>query len=120
MAGAKVRSGGNRSRGHRVGLSRPGRLLAPSSTVRPRPGHLGAMTAGIRTITIDCADPGAVGRFWELLLGWPLELESDGSQASQGDAFLTNPAGGPNLLFQRVPEPKRVKNRVHLDLGPTD
>jgi predicted enzyme related to lactoylglutathione lyase len=69
----------------------------------------------IRTITIDCADPEAVGRFWELLLGWPLELEPDGS-----DAFLANPAGGPNLLFQRVPEPKRVKNRVHLDLGPTD
>ena len=78
------------------------------------------MTAGIRTITIDCADPGAVGRFWELLLGWPLELESDGSQSSADDSFLTNPAGGPNLLFQRVPEPKRVKNRVHLDLGPTD
>jgi predicted enzyme related to lactoylglutathione lyase len=73
----------------------------------------------IRTITIDCADTEAVGRFWALLLGWPLELESDGSP-SPGDVFLTNPAGGPNLLFQRVPEPKRVKNRVHLDLGPTD
>ena len=37
-----------------------------------------------------------------------------------GEAFLTNPRGGPNLLFQVVPEPKRVKNRVHLDLGPTE
>jgi predicted enzyme related to lactoylglutathione lyase len=69
----------------------------------------------IRTITIDCTDAEAIGRFWKLLLGWPLELEPDGSQS-----FLANPAGGPNLLFQRVPEPKRVKNRVHLDLGPTD
>jgi predicted enzyme related to lactoylglutathione lyase len=74
----------------------------------------------IRTITVDCADPGVVGRFWELLLGWPLETESDGSGASPGDALLSNPAGGSNLLFQRVPEPKRVKNRVHLDLGPTE
>jgi len=74
----------------------------------------------IRTITVDCADPAVVGRFWELLLEWPLEMESDGSAAGPDDAFLNNPAGGPNLLFQRVPEPKRVKNRVHLDLGPTE
>jgi predicted enzyme related to lactoylglutathione lyase len=69
----------------------------------------------IRTITVDCADVTVVGPFWEFLLGWPLETEPDGS-----DAFLANPTGGPNLLFQRVPEPKRVKNRVHLDLGPTE
>jgi predicted enzyme related to lactoylglutathione lyase len=69
----------------------------------------------IRTITVDCADVGVVGRFWETILGWPLEVEPDGS-----DALLENPADGPNMLFQRVPEPKRVKNRVHLDLGPTD
>lgn len=75
----------------------------------------------IRTITFDCTDPGVVGRFWELLLGWPLETTPDGSGAFDiGEAFLTNPRGGPNLLFQRVPEPKQVKNRVHLDLGPTD
>jgi predicted enzyme related to lactoylglutathione lyase len=69
----------------------------------------------IRTITVDCADVRVVGRFWEFMLGWPLEVDPDGS-----DAFLTNPRGLPNLLFQRVPEPKRVKNRVHLDLGPTE
>ena len=56
-----------------------------------------------------------VARFWETVLGWPMQIEPDGS-----DAFLANPGGGPNLLFQRVPEPKRGKNRVHLDLGPTD
>jgi predicted enzyme related to lactoylglutathione lyase len=69
----------------------------------------------IRTITFDCADVRVVGTFWQFLLGWPLEVEPDGS-----DAFLTNPSGGANLLFQRVPEPKTVKNRVHLDLGPTE
>jgi predicted enzyme related to lactoylglutathione lyase len=70
----------------------------------------------IRTITVDCADADLVGRFWQTVLGWPLELEPDGS----ADVLLVNPAGGPNLLFQRVPEPKAVKNRMHLDLGPTD
>ena len=69
----------------------------------------------IRTITFDCADARVVGPFWELVLGWPLEVEPDGSAA-----FLTNPSGGANVLFQRVPEPKTVKNRVHVDLGPTD
>ena len=75
----------------------------------------------IRTITIDCADAAVVGRFWEVLLGWPLEVGPD-VDAVEGYlmAFLQNPAGGPNVLFQQVPEPKRVKNRVHLDLGPTD
>jgi predicted enzyme related to lactoylglutathione lyase len=69
----------------------------------------------IRTITVDCADADLVGRFWQAVLGWPLQLEPDGS-----DAFLENPSGGPNLLFQRVPEPKTAKNRMHLDLGPTE
>ena len=69
----------------------------------------------IRTITVDCSDADLVGRFWQAVLEWPLELEPDGSAA-----FLQNPAGGPNLLFQRVPEPKTVKNRMHLDLGPTE
>jgi predicted enzyme related to lactoylglutathione lyase len=68
----------------------------------------------IRTITVDCADASVVGRFWETVLAWPLEVEEDGSAA-----FLANPQGGPNLLFQQVPEPKQVKNRVHLDLQPT-
>jgi hypothetical protein len=69
----------------------------------------------IRTITVDCADADLVGRFWQAVLGWPLQLEPDGS-----DAFLENPSGGPNLLFQRVPVPKTAKNRMHLDLGPTE
>jgi predicted enzyme related to lactoylglutathione lyase len=69
----------------------------------------------IRTITIDCADATLVGRFWQVVLGWPLETEPDGSTA-----FLKNPTGRPNVLFQRVPEPKTVKNRVHMDLGPTE
>jgi predicted enzyme related to lactoylglutathione lyase len=68
----------------------------------------------IRTITVDCADASVEGRFWQTVLGWPLEVEEDGSAA-----FLTNPGGGPNLLFQQVPEPKQVKNRMHLDLQPT-
>jgi predicted enzyme related to lactoylglutathione lyase len=75
----------------------------------------------VRTITVDCTDAALVGRFWEVVLGWPLEIEPDPDAPELGlAAFLTNPSGGPNILFQPVPEPKTVKNRVHLDLGPTD
>jgi Glyoxalase-like domain len=35
------------------------------------------------------------------------------------EAALVGPDGQANLLFIRVPEPKTVKNRVHLDLMPT-
>jgi catechol 2,3-dioxygenase-like lactoylglutathione lyase family enzyme len=69
----------------------------------------------IRTITFDCADAAVVGAFWKDVLGWEVEIEPDGSTA-----FLANPDGGTNVLFLRVPESKQVKNRVHLDLTPTD
>ncbi|MET8851634.1 VOC family protein [Amycolatopsis sp. NPDC004625] len=59
-------------------------------------------------VTFDCADPGRVARFWCEVLGY--ELHSSGVVA-------TDPAGvGPRLYFQRVPEGKVVKNRVHLDV----
>lgn len=79
----------------------------------------------IRTITVDCTDTALVGRFWETVLGWPLEIDAgfvdpEGAGEDEQIAFLRNPGGGPNMLFQTVPEPKQVKNRVHLDLGPTE
>ncbi|MBD8060543.1 VOC family protein [Cellulomonas sp. JH27-2] len=57
-------------------------------------------------VTFDCADPERVARFWCEILGY--ELHPSGVAA-------TDPTGvGPRLNFQRVPEPKIVKNRVHL------
>ncbi|WP_103354712.1 VOC family protein [Amycolatopsis sp. CA-128772] len=57
-------------------------------------------------VTFDCADPERVARFWSEVLGYEL----------QGTA-CTDPVGvGPRLYFQRVPEGKVVKNRVHLDV----
>jgi predicted enzyme related to lactoylglutathione lyase len=71
----------------------------------------------IRTITVDCTDTALVGRFWETVLGWPLEVDAEEEDRPH---VLRNPSGGPNMLFQTVPEAKQVKNRVHLDLGPTE
>ncbi|MEV6448024.1 VOC family protein [Amycolatopsis sp. NPDC051716] len=59
-------------------------------------------------ITFDCAEPERVARFWCEVLGY--ELHSSGLACS-------DPTGvGPRLYFQRVPEGKVAKNRVHLDV----
>jgi len=66
-------------------------------------------------VTFDCAEPERVARFWAEVLGYvvpPLPPEDRGSWAA-----CTDPAGaGPRLFFQRVPEGKVVKNRLHLDV----
>jgi catechol 2,3-dioxygenase-like lactoylglutathione lyase family enzyme len=82
-------------------------------------------------ITFDCADPAALAAFWAEALGYRLDDPPEGFDSWEQalDAFgvpperrnnasaVIDPAGsGPRLFFQRVPEPKRVKNRLHLDV----
>lgn len=83
-------------------------------------------------VTFDCADPEALSTFWSAALGYRLQDPPEGF--STWEAFLADlgvpddewnsasavvdPDGaGPRLYFQRVPEPKAAKNRVHLDLN---
>jgi hypothetical protein len=59
-------------------------------------------------VTFDCAEPERVARFWCAVLGYV---------ASPDGSACVDPTGvGPRLYFQRVPEGKIVKNRVHLDV----
>ncbi|ONH21969.1 VOC family protein [Pseudofrankia asymbiotica] len=82
-------------------------------------------------ITFDCADPAAVAAFWAEALGyrlqdppagfdsWDQALTAMGVPAERRNdaSALVDPEGaGPRLFFQRVPEHKQVKNRVHLDV----
>lgn len=63
-------------------------------------------------VTFDCAEPLRVARFWAETLGYQAEYDDD-----DGSAAAEDPTGsGPRLYFQRVPEKKVVKNRVHLDV----
>jgi hypothetical protein len=73
------------------------------------------VTSLVRTITFDCADPETVGRFWAAVTGRDLDVDHD-----EPDAMIAGADGQPHLLFLPVPEGKTVKNRVHLDLQPTD
>ncbi len=74
------------------------------------------MTVSIRNITFDCADPWALSEFWSQITGWPRHPEN---VPTDEEVLLVAPEGAyPRLLFIRVPEPKTVKNRVHLDVQP--
>jgi predicted enzyme related to lactoylglutathione lyase len=65
------------------------------------------------TLNFDCSDPVAVATFWAAALGYEV-VEPDPELT-----FVRDVSGGSRgLFFQPVPEPKVVKNRVHLDLRP--
>ncbi|AYL36282.1 VOC family protein [Streptomyces fungicidicus] len=71
----------------------------------------------IRHITFDCTgDPYDLAQFWSAMLGNPL---ADDDKPGDPEALIADPAGGPGLLFVRVPEGKTAKNRLHFDLRPT-
>jgi Glyoxalase-like domain len=82
-------------------------------------------------VTFDAADPRALAAFWGETLGyveqdppegfdsWHAWAEASGLPREQWDdrtARVDPDGAGPRLYFQRVPEPKTAKNRVHLDL----
>ena len=76
------------------------------------------MTSLIRHLDVDCADPYALAGFWADVLGYARDPDD---KPGDPEAALLPPDGvGPVLLFLAVPEPKTVKNRLHVDLQPTD
>jgi hypothetical protein len=83
-------------------------------------------------VVFDCADPPALASFWAKALGYQLEGPPEPTPAwqewlreheipeerhSDASAICDPQQRGPRIYFQRVPEPKAVKNRVHLDLN---
>jgi hypothetical protein len=66
----------------------------------------------IGMVTADCADPRALAAFWAAALTTSVVWETEGF------VMLAPPTdGGPALGFQKVPEERAGKNRLHLDLG---
>lgn len=86
-------------------------------------------------VVFDCADPDRLARFWAQALGYQVQPPPDG-YASWEDflraqdiprerwndaSAIIDPEGiGARIYFQRVPEGKAGKNRVHLDLNVSD
>ncbi|WP_406069252.1 VOC family protein [Micromonospora sp. NBC_01638] len=82
-------------------------------------------------ITFDCSDPAALAAFWAEALGyqvqpppgdfesWEQALEAMGvppENRNDASAVVDPEGSGPRLFFQRVPEHKQTKNRVHVDV----
>ncbi|MGZ5128130.1 MAG: VOC family protein [Actinomycetota bacterium] len=66
-------------------------------------------------VIVNAADPGELGRWWAAALEWVVVNDDP-------EEFEIRPAPErvPGLLFVRVPEPKTLKNRLHLDFRPDD
>jgi hypothetical protein len=69
--------------------------------------------ATLRDIVIDCADPVPLAGFWSQVLGYPVRFQADDG----GQVCLDPPDEPIRLWLVRVPEPKTVKNRVHIDVN---
>ncbi|MDX2917389.1 MULTISPECIES: VOC family protein [Streptomyces] len=84
------------------------------------------MAAKFTELAIDCADPLALARFWCSVLDYEVRGAEEGEEAvTIGPPSV--PEGKdrpgpvpPELTFARVPEGKTVKNRLHIDVNPTD
>jgi len=83
-------------------------------------------------LTCDCADPDTMARFWAEALGFTLQEPPFGfdswraywlsvgvpeDEVEDGyDSIVDTKGAGMRVWFQKVPEPKTVKNRMHFDL----
>ncbi|MFH8884195.1 VOC family protein [Streptomyces californicus] len=84
------------------------------------------MAGKFTELAIDCADPAALARFWCAVLDYEV-LEDDDEEGVVSIGSPAVPEGKsrpgpvpPTLTFARVPEGKTVKNRLHIDINPTD
>jgi predicted enzyme related to lactoylglutathione lyase len=73
------------------------------------------MIGRVSFVTIDANDPEALASFWGTILGADIEERSD-----RGRFVFLERVHGTLVCFQRVPEPKNTKNRVHLDVRVED
>jgi hypothetical protein len=71
-------------------------------------GDIPFLEEGVDCLCVDSADPSTLAAWWQRLLGGETEVDSDGDVALR--------TAGMQLLFVAVPEPKRGKNRLHIDL----
>jgi len=81
---------------------------------------MGAMTIRISALAIDADDPAAQARWWAEALGWRVTDEDDEESVVEPPEGSAEDGVAAELLFLKVPEGKQVKNRLHLDLRPTD
>jgi catechol-2,3-dioxygenase len=72
------------------------------------------MAARLNEIVVDSHDPERLAAFWIGVLGWEVVDRDEGSVVIAGSSR------GPLILFEPGADDKVVKNRLHLDVNPTD
>lgn len=83
------------------------------------------MTSKFTELAIDCHDARRLAEFWCAVLGYEVQDEDEEGAVAIGsptfpDGKATPGPIPPQLTFLEVPEGKTVKNRLHIDLNPTD
>ncbi len=73
------------------------------------------MSSLIQNISVDCAHPFSLAQFWSQVLDRPVHPDNEPDDEEVG---VVLDDGDGELLFLKVPEPKTVKNRLHLCLQP--
>ncbi|GAA2170459.1 VOC family protein [Agrococcus versicolor] len=77
------------------------------------------MVSAVSHTTIDCSDAYALSEWWKQVLDY-VDVADDPNEPGHEECMILAPDGSHRLLFIEVPEGKVVKNRIHLDLRPTD
>ncbi|MGC5531364.1 VOC family protein [Streptomyces sp. SR-10] len=84
------------------------------------------MASKFTELAIDCADPAGLARFWCSVLDYEVRDEdAEEGVVTIGPRAAAEAEGRPGpvppvLTFARVPEGKSVKNRLHIDVSPSD
>jgi hypothetical protein len=73
------------------------------------------MSLRLEEIVVDSHDPASLARWWQTATGWHVVGEDD-----DGVELAPSPGQTPSLMFVKVADPKRYKNRLHLDWVPDD
>ena len=76
-------------------------------------------TSRLRDLCFDCADHHRVAHFWAAVLGYTIR-PADPEATPDDSIALDPPEGGLRIWCNKVPEPKVVKNRVHIDINMPD
>lgn len=82
------------------------------------------MASKFTELAIDCTDPKELGRFWCSVLDYEVQEEDEGiaiiGYPAEPESKNRRGPVPPKLTFVHVPEVKTAKNRLHLDINPTD
>ena len=75
------------------------------------------MTSYVSHTSVDCANAYELSEFWRAVLGYVM-VADDPNEPGHQECVILDPETGHEVLFIEVPEPKSVKNRLHIDLRP--